>query len=102
MSELCEKCGGPLPTPEQWERGACGQECDACVRMCWGGIQCTDERHRALVKHGSSEAIQRAKFEAWVSAEPRLYVIRRRGVEEIWYEQIEVQLAWEAWQEARK
>lgn len=26
MIDLCEKCGGPLPTPEQWERGACDVE----------------------------------------------------------------------------
>ena len=108
---ICPKCGGPTATPDQWERGACGNspdggcECDACVLVCWGGVQCADEGHRAMVKHGSAEAIQRAKFESWVAAPPFECPVSRQGDNAPWpgqYDRIEVQLAWEAWQEARK
>lgn len=70
MIDMCEECGMPLPTPEQFE------------------------------------AIQRAKFEAWISAFPYEKDVERipnDATKYAWpgtYRHIEVQLAWEAWQEA--
>jgi hypothetical protein len=50
------------------------------------------------------ELVERLRFETWISAPPREYLISRLGAEAAWpgqYVDLRVQLAWEAWKEAK-